>query len=158
MLLVAYSYSENGGIKVTRIAYTESDVDLLARLMRAEAEGEGQQGMMAVGTVGVNRVMCDCLDFKQITNIQQMVYQQPGGFEAVTKGYFYQRARESDKAMARKCLNYARIWPGVYSLWFFRPVGSCPPTWWDQPHAGQYKNHCFYEPSGDECPKVYSGK
>lgn len=29
-----------------RIAYTETDVNLLARLMRAEAEGEGQQGML----------------------------------------------------------------------------------------------------------------
>ena len=46
-----------------RIAYTESNVDLLARLMRAEAEGEGQQG----GNYS---------------------------FEAVTKGYFYQRTRE----------------------------------------------------------------
>ena len=38
------------------IAYNEADVKLLARLMRAEAEGEGQQGMLMVGNVGVNRV------------------------------------------------------------------------------------------------------
>ncbi len=30
------------------IAYNEEDVKLLARLMRAEAEGEGQQGMLMV--------------------------------------------------------------------------------------------------------------
>ena len=34
------------------IAYNEEDVKLLARLMRAEAEGEGQQGMLMVGNVG----------------------------------------------------------------------------------------------------------
>ncbi|WIY63446.1 cell wall hydrolase [Bacillus arachidis] len=144
-----------------RIAYTESDVDLLARLMRAEAEGEGQQGMLDVGNVGVNRVMCDCLDFKGITNIQQMVYQQQGGnysFEAVTKGYFYQRARETDKELARKCLEYWRGHPATNSLWFFNPVGNCPPVWWDQTLAGQYKEHCFYKPKSIDCPKVYSGK
>ncbi len=46
------------------IPYNESDVDLLARLMRAEAEGEGRQGEQLVGCVVVNRVLCDCLDFK----------------------------------------------------------------------------------------------
>ena len=46
------------------IAYNEEDVKLLARLMRAEAEGEGQQGMLMVGNVGVNRVRGNCLDFK----------------------------------------------------------------------------------------------
>ncbi|GAA3318524.1 hypothetical protein GCM10020331_021680 [Ectobacillus funiculus] len=47
------------------IPYTEEHVKLLARLMRAEAEGEGKQGMLMVGNVGVNRVLSDCLDFKK---------------------------------------------------------------------------------------------
>ncbi|MDX5475108.1 MAG: cell wall hydrolase, partial [Bacillaceae bacterium] len=38
------------------IKHNEEDVKLLARLMRAEAEGEGQLGMLMVGNVGVNRV------------------------------------------------------------------------------------------------------
>ncbi len=33
------------------------DVRTLARLMRAEAEGEGEQGMLMVGNVGVNRIL-----------------------------------------------------------------------------------------------------
>ena len=36
---------------------------MLARLMRAEAEGEGELGMLMVGNVGVNRVRGDCMDF-----------------------------------------------------------------------------------------------
>lgn len=64
------------------IPYTEEDVKLLARLMRAEAEGEGNLGMLMVGNVGVNRVRADCLDFKEIPSIRKMVYQRPGGFEA----------------------------------------------------------------------------
>ena len=105
------------------IAYNEEDVKLLARLMRAEAEGEGQQGMLMVGNVGVNRVRGNCLDFKSIRNLRQMVYQNPGGFEATQKGYFYQRAREQDIALARRTIQGQRFWPANFALWFFRPEG-----------------------------------
>ncbi|MGN1387979.1 MAG: cell wall hydrolase [Bacillus sp. (in: firmicutes)] len=140
------------------IPFTENDVSLLARLMRAEAEGEGQLGMLLVGNVGVNRVRADCLDFKDIRTIQQMVFQSPGGFEATQKGYFYQRARDTEIALARRVLDGERFWPATYSLWFFRPPtpGECPDTWYNQPNAGVYRNHCFFEPTGDECPAVYT--
>ncbi len=62
------------------ISYTDNDLDLLARLMRAEAVGEGEYGMLMVGNVGVNRVLANCLTFKNITSVSQMVYQSPGGF------------------------------------------------------------------------------
>jgi len=140
------------------IPYTENDVELLARLMRAEAEGEGNLGMLLVGNVGVNRVKADCLDFKNIRTVSQMVFQNPGGFEATQKGYFYQRARERDIQLARRVLEGERFWPATYALWFFRPPtpGDCPDSWYDQPNSGVYKNHCFFEPTGDECPAVYT--
>ena len=45
------------------VAYNEAEVKLLARLMRAEAESEGNLGMLMVGNVGINRVRANCLDF-----------------------------------------------------------------------------------------------
>ena len=45
-----------GGWAVAVIKYNDAELDLLARLMRAEAEGDGQLGMLLVGNVGVNRV------------------------------------------------------------------------------------------------------
>ncbi|MFE5278612.1 cell wall hydrolase, partial [Bacillus cereus] len=45
-----------------RVNYRSSDVALMARMMRAEAEGEGPQGMLYVGNVIVNRVVAECLD------------------------------------------------------------------------------------------------
>ncbi|MED4116613.1 cell wall hydrolase, partial [Priestia megaterium] len=36
---------------MTRVKSTSSDIDLIARIMRAEAVGEGQQGMLMVGNV-----------------------------------------------------------------------------------------------------------
>lgn len=46
------------------IRATDKDTAMLARLMRAEAEGEGKQGMLMVGRVGVNHVRFDCFDLK----------------------------------------------------------------------------------------------
>ncbi|MGP4041979.1 cell wall hydrolase [Gracilibacillus sp. D59] len=137
------------------IKANEADVRLLARLMRAEAEGDGKLGMLMVGNVGVNRVKARCLDFKDINTINRMVYQSPGGFEATQKGYFYQRAREKEIRLARRSINGERNHPASYSLWFFRPEGTCPAQWFDQWNAGRYKSHCFYSPTGEDCPSVF---
>lgn len=131
------------------------DTKMLARLMRAEAEGEGELGMLMVGNVGVNRVRSNCLDFKNIRSIPQMVHQRPGGFEATIKGYFYQAAREKDIRLAKRIINGERQHPASNSLWFFRPSGNCPGTWWNQAHSGRYKAHCFYIPKQGDCPAVY---
>ncbi|MBD2868077.1 cell wall hydrolase [Paenibacillus arenilitoris] len=128
---------------------------MLARLMRAEAEGEGELGMLMVGNVGVNRVRGNCLDFKNIRSIPQMVYQRPGGFEATQKGYFYQRARESEIRLAQRVINGERQHPASNALWFFRPAGGCPATWYDQANSGRFKKHCFFVPSSADCPSVY---
>lgn len=138
------------------VPYNNEDVKLLARLMRAEAEGEGKLGMLLVGNVGVNRVKGDCLDFKDIESIKRMVFQSPGGFEATQKGYFYQRAREQDIALARKVIKGLRYHPAEYSLWFFEPQGNCPAQWFDQWNSGRFKSHCFFTPSQSNCPGVYS--
>lgn len=134
---------------------SSEDVKLLARLMRAEAEGEGELGMLMVGNVGINRVLADCLDFGNIRTIRQMVFQQPGGFEAVQKGYFYQRAREREIRLARRVIRGEKVHPAEYALWFFRPEGQCPPSWYNQPLAGQFKSHCFFAPEPASCMSVY---
>ncbi|PWU67527.1 MULTISPECIES: cell wall hydrolase [Gracilibacillus] len=134
---------------------TEEDVRLLARLMRAEAEGDGKLGMLMVGNTGVNRVRARCLDFTDINTIRRMVFQSPGGFEATQKGYFYQRAREQDIELARRVINGKRYHPASYALWFFMPGGSCPAQWFGQWNSGRFKSHCFYTPLSSECPEVY---
>ncbi len=84
-----------------RVKYREADIDLMARMMRAEAEGEGKQGMLYVGNVIVNRAVANCLDFQDVRTIEDVIYQVQGGnysFEAVQKGnLFYQRARSTEK-------------------------------------------------------------
>lgn len=137
------------------IAHNQAEVNLLARLMRAEAEGDGNLGMLLVGNVGVNRVRADCLDFKDIRTITQMVYQSPGGFEATQKGYFYQAPRENERRLARRVLRGERFHPATNSLWFFKPSGACPAQWFNQWNTGRFKSHCFYSPTQSDCPTVY---
>ena len=89
-----------------RVKYRNADVDLMARMMRAEAEGEGKQGMLYVGNVIVNRAVADCLDFRDVRTIEDVIYQVQGGnysFEAVQKGnLFYQPARATERTLARQ--------------------------------------------------------
>ena len=96
---------------------TNSDINLLARLLRAEAEGEGNLGMLLVGNVAINRVRVECSDFKGIRTIRQMVF-QPHAFEATQKGYFYQAPGKMKKD-----------WPaGTFAVNGFGPPNSACGT------------------------------
>jgi N-acetylmuramoyl-L-alanine amidase len=149
-------------MKVPRVRARSNEVDEMARMMRAEAEGEGQQGMLYVGNVIINRVVAQCLDFKSVNTIHDVIFQVQGGnfsFEAVQKGnVFYQRSRTSERRLAQQNINSWRDHPAKYALWYFNPTApSCPPTWYGQPHSGQFKEHCFYEPKAGTCDSVYKG-
>lgn len=133
------------------VQYNEEEIKLLARLMRAEAESEGQQGMLLVGNVGVNRVLARCLDFVDIRSITNMVYQRPGGFEATLYSYFYQPARSIDINLARRCVNGERFAPAERSLWFYAAGDQdCRAQWYGQWNTGRFKSHCFYAPTESE--------
>lgn len=139
------------------IPVTTSGIKLLARLMRAEAVSDGNLAMLMVGNVGVNRVRSNCLDFKNINNLQQMVFQSPGGFESTMYGFFYQRARTHEMNLARKAVRGIRYYPASYALWFFEPsTADCPAQWYGEWNTGRYKSFCYFSPTGTECPHLYS--
>lgn len=138
-------------INIAVVKYNDAEIKLLARLMRAEAEGDGDLGMLLVGNVGINRVRARCLDFKNISSIESMVFQRPGGFEATTKGYFYQAARKHDINLAKRVIKGERFTPAMTSLWFYNPFDSgCRAQWYGQWNSGRYKSHCFYQPLESE--------
>ena len=133
------------------VKYNDAEVKLLARLMRAEAEGDGKQAMLMVGNVGINRVRARCLDFKNITSITKMVYQRPGGFECTLYSYFYQAARESEIKLAKRVIKGERFHPATRSLWFYNSEGNdCSAQWYGQWNSGRYKSHCLYSPVESE--------
>jgi N-acetylmuramoyl-L-alanine amidase len=136
--------------------YTTAERDLLARLMRAEAVGEGNLGMLMVGNVGVNRALADCLTFKDITTISKMVYQNPGGFSGPNSPLFFSSPTTAEKNLADRVLKGEYYHPATHALWFYAPKKgeSCKSTWWDQQLAGKYKNHCFYKVAEGVCSKI----
>lgn len=139
------------------IQYTTEERDLLARLMRAEAVGEGNLGMLMVGNVGVNRTLANCLTFKNINTISKMVYQNPGGFSGINSSLFFSSPTSKERSLANRVLNGEYFYPATNALWFYAPGSgkSCSPTWYDQKNSGQYKNHCFYEPEPGVCNELH---
>ena len=71
------------------VKYNQKELELLARLMRAEALGEGNLGMLMVGNVGINRVIANCLTFKDITTIYDMSLQRPGRCSDTKSNLFF---------------------------------------------------------------------
>lgn len=139
------------------IQYTTKERDLLARLMRAEAVGEGNLGMLMVGNVGVNRVLGNCLTFKDITTISKMIYQTPGGFEGKNSPLFFSNPTTTEKRLADRVLKGEYYHPATHALWFYAPAKgeACKSIWWDQENSGRYKNHCFYQPAAGVCQALY---
>lgn len=139
------------------IKYNDKEVDLLARLMRAEAVGEGELGMLMVGNVVVNRALADCLTFRNITTITDAVYQSPGGFNGVSSNLFYSAATTKEKNLARRVINGEYYYPATNALWFYAPSNNanCIAFWYEQRNTGRYKNHCFYEPYPGVCNELH---
>ena len=139
------------------VKYNNKELEILARLMRAEAVGEGDLGMLMVGNVGINRVIASCLTFKDIRSITDMVYQNPGGFSGSSSPLFYGNPTEKEKQLATRVIRGEYYYPATNAVWFYAPKtgDSCTSTWWDQALAGRYKNHCFYKPASGVCEELH---
>jgi N-acetylmuramoyl-L-alanine amidase len=136
---------------MARIKSTTAEVALLARLMKAEALGEGKFGMMLVGNVGVNRVIADCGLHRRATSIKQMVYQDPGGFEGVNTPLFNEPVTRLHKDLASKTIDFWRAHPATYALYFRNPGRGNPcGDYFFGPLVGRFKNHCYYNPDPSE--------
>ena len=138
------------------INYTENDVDMLARIMRAEALNEGDLGMLMVGNVVINRVLAYCHTFKNITSIYDAIYQK-NQFVGVNSSLYQGTSTKYEKDLARRVLDGEYYYPATNALWFYAPSkgSNCKSTWYNQKLAGRYKNHCFYKPDPGVCSSIY---
>lgn len=138
------------------ISYTDTEKNLLAQIMRAEALGEGDLGMLMVGNVVVNRVLADCLTFKNIDSITDAIY-QPNQFVGINSSLFNASPTTQEKRLAERILRGEYYHPATNALWFYSPSGNsaCKSTWYDQELAGKYKNHCFYNPDPGICQEIH---
>ena len=133
-----------------RVRYRDVDVNILARIMRAEAQGEGVFGQKLVGNVVVNRVSYTCKPFKKINTIYDAVM-QPNQFEGIKIGLFKAQANSKERKMALDCIKYWRAEPAYRALYFQNPGLNkpCKKDWYGI-LVGKYKKHCFYKPE-DNC-------
>ena len=138
------------------IKYTENELNTLARLMRAEALGEGDLGMLMVGNVVVNRVLANCYTFKNINNLNDVIYQTPGGFAGTKSNLFYNTPTTKEKELALRVIKGEYYYPATNALWFYAPKENetCIPFWYEQKNAGRYRIHCFYEPEKGICSNI----
>ncbi len=138
------------------VKYTEEELNTLARLMRAEAIGDGDLGMLMVGNVVINRTLASCYTFKTTPNINSVIYQTPGGFAGVRSNLFYSSPTIKEKELAKRVINGEYYYPATNALWFYAPKvnENCTNTWYEQKNVGRYKSHYFYEPDKDICKEI----
>lgn len=138
------------------INYSKKELDLCARIMRAEALAEGDQGMLMVGNVVVNRTIANCLDFKDTRTITDVIYQK-NQFSGTKSSLFQSSSTTREKDLARRVLKGEYYHPATNALYFYAPKTNekCKKTWFNQNYAGRYKNHCFYEPNKGICKELH---
>lgn len=138
------------------INYSKKELDLCARIMRAEALAEGDLGMLMVGNVVVNRAIANCLDFKDTRTITDVIFQK-NQFSGTKSSLFQSSSTTREKDLARRVLKGEYYHPATNALYFYAPKTNekCKNTWFNQNYAGRYKNHCFYEPNKGICKELH---
>ena len=100
----------------TKTSFSEAEIDLLARIVRAEAQTEPFEGKVAVAGVVLNRVESP----KFPNTIKNVIYQK-GQFQPVANGEINKPAdKESIKAVHEAINNRKRI--AKDSLFFYNPA------------------------------------
>jgi N-acetylmuramoyl-L-alanine amidase len=122
---------------VSNSSYSASDIDLMARLVRAEAESEPYAGKVAVAYVVLNRV--DNPTFPN--NIHDVIYQS-GQFSPVANREINKPADSESIRAVKEAINADRS-RGAGSLFFYNPK-TATSRWLDsKPTTVVIGNHVF---------------
>lgn len=113
-----------------------SQVDLLARLISAEARGEPYSGQVAVGAVVLNRIK-----HPSFPNTLPGVIYQSGAFTCITDGQFNQPVAESAYRAARDALN--GVDPSGGAIYYFNPSTATSSWIWSRPLITVIGKHRF---------------
>jgi len=112
------------------------ELDLLARLISAEARGEPYVGQVAVGAVVLNRV-----DHPSFPNSVSGVIYQPGAFSCLDDGQFNEPVSESAYRAARDAINGYD--PSYGAIYYFNPATATSKWIWSRPLIVQIGSHRF---------------
>ncbi|HBJ2608969.1 TPA: cell wall hydrolase [Clostridium botulinum] len=138
-----------------------SDRELLARIIKCEAGGEGDNGMRAVATVVMNRIRVPYGEYHRIGqgNLRNIIY-QPGQFDCVRdvlrgipnpQTIWATPPEEIHYVIADWALSGNRLYNIGYSLWYFNPFRPSCPNIFPPNGVGTFQvrvvQHCFYNPT-----------
>jgi len=113
-----------------------SDLNLLSRLIYAEARGEPYTGQVAVGAVVLNRVKSSSFP----NSIAGVIYQS-GAFSVVNDGQINLTPNSTAKKAAQDALNG---WdPSYGSIYYFNPNTATNAWIWSRPHVITIGKHRF---------------
>lgn len=134
--LAAMGLSAGGGNSSGSGGASSSQVDLLARLISAEARGEPYSGQVAVGAVVLNRIK-----HPSFPNTLSGVIYQNGAFTCITDGQFNQPVAESAYRAARDALN--GVDPSGGAIYYFNPSTATSSWIWSRPLITVIGKHRF---------------
>lgn len=124
------SSSSSGG------SVSNSDLNLLAHLVYAEARGEPYAGQVGVAAVVLNRVKSS----KFPNSVAGVIY-QPGAFDAVGDGQINYSPNTTAVNAARDALNG---WDPTYgSIYYFNPSTATSKWIWSRPYVVTIGKHRF---------------
>ena len=117
-------------------ASQSASLDLLARVISAEARGEPYSGQVAVGAVILNRV-----EHPSFPNTIAGVVYQPGAFTCMVDGQIDQPVAQSAVRAAQEALNGAD--PSGGAIYYFNPNTATSAWIWSRPLIKVIGNHRF---------------
>ena len=117
-------------------AAQDATVNLLARVISAEARGEPYVGQVAVGAVILNRVEHPSFP----STVAGVVY-QPGAFTCMVDGQIDQPVAESCVRAAQEALNGSD--PSGGAIYYFNPSTATSSWIWSRPLIKVIGNHRF---------------
>jgi N-acetylmuramoyl-L-alanine amidase len=135
--------------------------ELLARIIRCEAEGEGENGMKAVASVVMNRVHIPYGEYQRVNQGDlRRVILQPRQFTCTMETVYGQPNAQNIYNMSPEPLHYqVADWalsgnklPGIeLSLWYYNPFNPNCGTYFPINRSGVYttrvREHCYYNPT-----------
>lgn len=127
--------ADNTGVG-TASGQGSGDVNLLARLISAEARGEPYNGQVAVGAVVLNR-----MGHPSFPNSMSGVIYEKGAFSCLDDGQFDEPIAESAYRAARDALN--GVDPSGGAIYYFNPVTATNKWIWSRPLIVVIGKHRF---------------
>ncbi len=116
--------------------YSDSDINLLAKIITAESRGEPYSGQVAVGAVILNRV-----EHPSFPDTLAGVIYQPGAFSCLQDGQINAKTEDSCKKAARDAMNGTD--PTGGAIYYYNPAKTSNSFMWSRPVLITIGKHKF---------------